>query len=215
MVFKRRKQLSWPQWLVESVYPRSGWRRASSYIAHRLRRLPDTPQKIARGIGVGVYVSFTPFFGFHFLVATALAIMLRGNVIAALLATFFGNPLTFPLIATGSLTLGHKLLGLAGEFAADKSIFQLFKNTAADFLYNFKALFTAQQADWSGLDEFFFSVFVPYLVGGMIPGIAFGVTAYLLSRPVISAYQKRRKGHLMARWKQRRANARKKADQSR
>ncbi len=212
MVFKRRHKLSWLRWLAEGLYPRSGWRRATSYIGHRLRRLPDTSQKIARGVGVGVYVSFTPFFGLHFFVAALLALLFRGNILAALLSTFFGNPLTFPFIATGSLTLGHWLLGSSSAPEEHKSIFLLFRNAAGDFWQNFKALFTAQNADWSDMAEFFWGVFLPYLTGGTIPGIICGIAAYFLSQPVISAYQKRRKGRLMARWKERRAKAGKKAD---
>jgi uncharacterized protein len=96
MVFKRRKKLSYGRWIAEAFYPRSGWKRAASYIWHRLRRLPDTPHKIARGVGIGVFISFTPFFGFHFVAAVLLSLLIRGNALAALLATFFGNPITCP-----------------------------------------------------------------------------------------------------------------------
>ena len=47
----------------------------------------------------------------HFFLAAGLAWVLRGNVVAALLGTFFGNPLTFPLIALSSINLGHWMLG--------------------------------------------------------------------------------------------------------
>ncbi|RMD91547.1 MAG: DUF2062 domain-containing protein, partial [Alphaproteobacteria bacterium] len=93
------------------VYPRGGWWRAATYVWHRLRRLPDSPHRIARGIGAGVFVSFTPLFGMHFVLAALIALLIRGNVLAAVLATFFGNPLTFPLIAAASLKLGALILG--------------------------------------------------------------------------------------------------------
>ena len=60
----------------------------------------------------GVFVCFTPFFGLHFVLATAIAWAIRGNILAALLATFFGNPLTFPIIAEVSLEIGSRILGL-------------------------------------------------------------------------------------------------------
>ena len=43
-------------------------------------------------------VSFSPFIGFHFLLAILFAYLLRGNLIAALIGTFVGNPFTFPFI---------------------------------------------------------------------------------------------------------------------
>ena len=37
--------------------------------------------------------------------------VLRGNILASLLATFIGNPVTFPIIATVSVELGTWMLG--------------------------------------------------------------------------------------------------------
>ncbi|MCX8509052.1 MAG: DUF2062 domain-containing protein, partial [Rhodobacteraceae bacterium] len=102
MVFRRRDRRPVLRALTELIFPRGGWKRATQYVIHRLRRLPDPPHRIARGIFAGVFISFTPFFGFHFFGAIAIAMVLRGNVLAALLATFFGNPVTTPLIALGS-----------------------------------------------------------------------------------------------------------------
>ena len=48
-MFKRRKPRSYSQLATEMIYPRGGWRRASQYVMHRIRRLPDQPQRIARG----------------------------------------------------------------------------------------------------------------------------------------------------------------------
>ena len=60
----------------------------------------------------GIFVCYTPFYGFHFVLAGVLAYLMRGNILAALLATFYGNPLTFPIIATVSVELGSWMLGL-------------------------------------------------------------------------------------------------------
>ena len=99
MVFKRRTPRTYAEAILRSLYPRGGWRRAVQYIIHRVRRLPDPAHKIARGIAAGVFTCFTPFFGLHFFFAAWIALLIRGNVMAALLATFFGNPITFPIIA--------------------------------------------------------------------------------------------------------------------
>ena len=51
-------------------------------------------------------------------------------------------------------------------------------------------------------------MFLPYLVGGIVPGLIAGLACYYLSLPVIAAYQKRRRGALAAKWealKQKRA----------
>ena len=48
------------------------------------------------------------------LLAALLAKLMRGNVIASLLATFVGNPLTFLPIAAISMQTGNFLLGRVG-----------------------------------------------------------------------------------------------------
>jgi len=205
-VFKRREKLSWGRWLAEGVYPRAGWKRASAYIAHRIRRLPDTPYRIAKGLGVGVVISFTPIFGFHFLLAALLAVILRGNVLAALLGTFFGNPVSFPFIATMSIQTGRILLGRdrPRHGPNHENVLELFGGAFSDFYHNFLVMFRGGNADWHGLSEFFFNLFLPYLIGGIVPGMICGFVVFYVSRPLIQAYQNRRKGRLLARWTDRR-----------
>ena len=70
-------------------WPKGGWKRAFHYVQYRLRRLPDSSQKISRGIWAGLFATFTPFYGLHFLTAAIIAKLLKGNILAALLATFF------------------------------------------------------------------------------------------------------------------------------
>lgn len=199
---------------MDFVYPRRGWGRGFSYLKHRLRRLPDTPEKIARGIFAGVFVCFTPFFGIHFFVAAFIAMILRGNVVASLLATFFGNPITFPIIAVVSMKTGHFLLGEAYSAEESKTLYQNFKGAGADVKDNFLAIFSDRTADWAQLSQFYHDVYLPYLVGGLIPGVLTGLVVYYVSVPVIAAYQKRRKGKLKKKLAQLRAKAAKAADES-
>lgn len=188
--------------MAEFVWPRGGWGRAFTYVKHRLHRLPDPPDRIARGIFAGVFTTFTPFYGMHFVVAGTLAWILRGNIPAALLGTFFGNPLTYVPIGVISLQTGHAILGRhspAGE-ELSRSLGGKFLDAGDDLKNNFLAIFTAHEADWHGLAIFYDEVFFPYMIGGIIPGIIVGLAAYYISLPVITAYQKRRRGALAAKW---------------
>ena len=198
MVFRRRDRRSIFRILADVIYPRGGWGRAFEYVKHRVRRLPDSPVKISRGIWAGVFTSFTPFFGLHFVFAALLATAMRGNVLAAIMATFFGNPLTFPAISVGSLEIGYYLLGTRGHDSASQSMGKKFNNAAYDLWHNFTAMFTPERADWKGLSVFYDDVFLPYLVGGIVPGVLIATVCYLLSVPLISAYQNRRRNKLRA-----------------
>ncbi|MEQ9694567.1 DUF2062 domain-containing protein [Shimia sp. SDUM112013] len=192
MVFKRRDRRSVLKVISDGVYPKGGWTRAFHYVKHRLRRLPGTPEFIARGIWAGVFTTFTPFYGLHFVVAALIARVINGNLLAALLATFFGNPLTYLPIGVVSLKTGHFLLGTEFQEGEKQSLASKFANAGADLWHNFVAMFTDHEMDWTGLSIFFDEVFFPYMVGGIIPGIITGTIAYYLSVPVIRAYQKRR-----------------------
>lgn len=198
MVFKRRDPRSYGQMATEFVYPRGGWRRAGQYVLHRLRRLPDPPHRIGRGVAAGVFVSFTPLFGIHFLGAIALAWVMGGNIFAALLATFVGNPLTTPFIAVLSVSLGRWLLGVEGDIGPQEIVAEIAAATG-EVGHNVLTAFTREAADWTHLEAFFADIFLPYLVGGIIPGLIAATLGHYLTLPVVRAYQKRREEKAEAR----------------
>ena len=192
MVFKRRDKRPIYQIVFDFFWPKGGWTRAFHYVRHRLRRLPGTPEFIARGIWAGVFTTFTPFYGMHFVVAALIARVINGNLLAALLATFFGNPLTYLPIGVISLKTGHFLLGTQFDEGSHQSLVGKFAQAGLDFWRNVGALFTERDTDWAALRLFWNEVFFPYLVGGILPGIVAATLAYYLSVPLIRAYQKRR-----------------------
>ena len=195
MVFKRREKRPWWQAVLRFLWPQGGWGRAARYVQHRIRRLPDSPEKIARGVWAGVFMAWTPFYGLHFLLALLLARLMRGNMVAALLGTFFGNPLTYVPIGVISLQTGYYLLGQRPPRRGvdGEGVLRRFGQASADLWHNFKAMFTSARADWDHLAAFYDDVFFPYLVGGILPGIVSATACYYLTVPVVSAYQNRRR----------------------
>ncbi|WP_371170347.1 DUF2062 domain-containing protein [Aliiroseovarius sp. 2305UL8-7] len=200
-MFKRNPR-SYLRIIAEFFYPRGGWYRASRYVIHRLRRLPDPAHRISRGIAAGIFASFTPFYGLHFFTAALIAWVIRGNVLASLLATFVGNPLTFPLIAELSVNLGNAMLGHSSNVHLPE-IFAQFAGATSDIWANIGAMFTDKVADWSRFSRFFDRVFLPYLVGCIFPGLIAAIAGYALSNPLIHAYQRRRIKKLKARYEKR------------
>lgn len=191
MVFRRRDRRPILTAFSEVFFPRGGWKRAAQYVVHRLRRLPDPPHRIARGVFAGVFISFTPLFGFHFFGAVLLAWAFRGNVLAAVFATFFGNPVTIPLMGIGAVEVGHLILGGTDKMGID-AIFQSFSLAWTSLWHNLLAPFTSYTAQWGGLGDFFRDIFLPYLVGGVPLGLVFGLICYYATLPVIGTYQRLR-----------------------
>jgi hypothetical protein len=191
VVFRRRKPKSWGAWLIEMVYPQGGFRRATRYVMHRMRRLPDEPHRIARGIFAGSLIGFLPLPGLQFLGAAAFAWAIRGNIFAALLGTFNSNPVTTPFFAVAAIGLGQWMLGMEHPLAPE-AIGAAFADAGADLWFNVKALFTHDQAQWAGLKSFWDTIWLPYFIGALGPGVILSLIFYYLTIPLVRAYQKAR-----------------------
>jgi uncharacterized protein (DUF2062 family) len=205
MIFKRRNPLSFFRRMRNMLFPESGWRRTANYLGHRVRRLPDSPHKIALGIACGVFVSFSPLFGLHFFYAVFLAYVLRGNIIASLIGTAMGNPFTFPAIASSALWVGGRLVGGQGETLGFARIQHAFVDAFQGLWNSFTSIFGFGQNELYRMGEFFYEVFLPYLVGGSIVGFFVAVLTYFISVPLIRRYQKRRRERLMAKARMRKS----------
>ena len=197
-MFKRRNPRSYGQIATEMIYPPGGFRRSTTYLWHRLRRLPDQPHRIARGIAAGVFLSFTPLHGFHFIVAALVCVLIRGNIVAAFVGTFAGNPLTTPFIALSAVGLGRSILGLPGEMDP-RFIFREFAHATAELWENVLSIFGPGKTHWTGLAEFYHQIFVPYALGGAVLGTIFAVASFYLTIPVVRRHHQRKSKQMAAR----------------
>ena len=112
MILKRRTPRTRAQHLREALWPSMGLMRLGRYYKHRIARLPGTSYYIASGFATGVAISFTPFVGFHLMLAGLITWILGGSLMAMALGTLIsGNPWTFPFIWVGSYKLGQMMLG--------------------------------------------------------------------------------------------------------
>ncbi len=207
MVFKRRNKRPFWRQVQDVVLPPRGWRRAVEYIGHRIKRIPDTPHKIALGFAAGVFVSFTPFFGLHFIFAALVAMAIRGNVLASLMGTFFGNPITFPIIATISFRSGQMILDVGAAESTFGGLKSAIVNGFVGTWQSILSIVGLSEPAWGQVGYFFTSVFFPYLIGGLIPGLIAGVFCYFLARPLVAAYQKSRKARLLKKISKKRQQA--------
>ena len=140
-------------------------KRLISYYKLRLARLPASSYAISSGFACGAMVSFTPLLGLHFLLAVAFAFLIRGNIIAALLGTIVGNPITFPFI--------WGLIYNIGIYLTAKTFTNLSSNI------NIKMI----------LDQTY-EIFLPMLVGGAVLAIPIWLITYIITYSFISSYKK-------------------------
>ncbi len=168
-MFKRRKSIGVGRRIRGFLWPHAGWKRASTYVYHRLMRLPGTPHSIAAGFACGAALSFTPFLGFHFLLAGLLAWGIGGNIIASAIGTAVGNPWTFPLIWTALFRFGSLILGVdSGEALPD--------GLTLNYMLQHP-----------------FVVLLPMTVGSIPIGLAAWGISYWLVRHIVGDYQELRR----------------------
>ncbi|MEM9330975.1 MAG: DUF2062 domain-containing protein [Pseudomonadota bacterium] len=173
MLFSRKNPATWGEWLRVMLWPRRSWARSAKYVSKRVLRLTASPHAIAAGVGAGVFASFTPFVGFHFLIAFAVAYVIAGNFLAAASGTFFGNPITFPFIWTSTYQLGTFIL--SGE-TPDGGANELESLADADWLeLGFSGIWDQVVGIWE-------PVVKPMLIGSVPLGVMFGIVAYLFTR---------------------------------
>jgi len=158
------------------LWPRVSWRRSARYVRKRILRLSGTPYAIAMGSAVGTFVSFTPFIGFHLVLACATAWLLRSNVVAGALGTFVGNPITFPAIWAGTYEVGRLLLGES--------------STAPESLYH--QLTHRSLTDMLPLIE-------PMVLGSIPLGLAVGCIVYFIVYKAVLGYRAARRQQLAGR----------------
>ena len=139
-------------------------------------RLPGTSGSIAVGVASGVAASFLPLIGLHFLIAALLALLLRGNVLASAIGTFFGNPWTFLFIWVSDYRLGLWLLQQSGhgdQFPA------LNLQQLADVMTIFMHFITfSGGVNWQQVAEPLEQVFLPMTIGGTVLAILSWVIAF-------------------------------------
>jgi uncharacterized protein (DUF2062 family) len=138
-------------------------------MAHRLRRLPGTPESIAAGFACGAAISFTPFIGLHFVLAATIAWIVGGNIIASAVGTAVGNPWSFPFIWAWIFSLGRWLMGMAdvGAVPPDLTMPYIFEHP------------------WQ--------VLLPMIVGGIPTALVAWIGFYWPVKRTVAAYQHARR----------------------
>lgn len=185
-MFKRRTQQPVHHRVGYFLWPRTGFRRASSYLWHRIGRLHGTPHSVAVGFAFGAAISFTPFVGLHLVLAALTAWLARANIMAGLLGTAVGNPWTFPFIWLWIYGLGSRM-GAGDAAHSEPRIISVIVDLPGVV---WKALISFD-LDWAYFDNLW-AVFWPMLVGAVPTAIVVWVVTYVLLRPVVATYQRQR-----------------------
>jgi uncharacterized protein (DUF2062 family) len=132
-----------------------------------LVRQNSSPDKMAKGLALGVFLGIFPTFGAGSALALFVSSWLGWNRVAAALGTLIANPLLNPLFLSLSVITGNLVV---------PSRFRI-------------VLEGLPRGDWwPGLLRFL----PTYLVGNLLVSMALTALAYIVGRPVITRYRERR-----------------------
>jgi hypothetical protein len=98
------------------ITPRQAAARLAALLPH-----DESPWRVALALAVGVFISFTPFWGFQTLLALLIATLARLNRAVTVAGTWLNLPWFAPFVYAGAVKLGAwvmpQLSGLAGVSA--------------------------------------------------------------------------------------------------
>lgn len=146
-------------------------KRACRYFYYRFIRLQATPESLARGVALGLFISTTPTFGIQTFIALFLAALLRCSKICAVVAAQLTNAITAPFIFLGTYYLGAVLMDTP------------FDQTKLDRLldgFTWEKVWASGLSAFAPLWEGFRDVFISLWVGGLVVGVILAVIGYFV-----------------------------------
>ena len=181
-MFDRQNKVSFGLKALRVFWPTSGFKRASKYLLHRLSRLPGTPYTLAAGFAFGAAISFTPFVGFHLILAALLAWLSRANILTSAIGTSIGNPWTFPFIWIWIYSLGNWMgFGSSGVIVTELRFQHLFGQLTAALL----------NGDFYKVIDVAVPVFWPMFVGSIPTALCIWFICYFPLSRIVKSYKQR------------------------
>ena len=143
----------------------------------RFIRLSGTPDEIAKGFALGIFIGMTPTFGVQMVIAIFFAFLLRENKLAAIIGVWITNPITAPFIYAAEYEFGRRLLQM--------------EPLSFDIDFTFESLLSLS---WD--------ILAPLLVGSLV----FGVLCTAISYAVVLRMIPSMKTLRVPRWPRRRSH---------
>jgi len=152
-----------------------------------LIRLHGSPEEIAWGLALGLFIAMTPTVGLQMMIAVPIASLFRVNSAAAAAGCWLTNPLTIPFLYGLNYWVGATLLGYDGTFVIEGAL-------------TFEILLAAGRDVWLSL-----------IVGGFVTGAICAAVSYYPTIYLVRAGRKTLERRRARRAKRRAARAAKRA----
>ncbi len=146
--------------------------RIGKFLYYKVLRIPASPQMIARGLAVGVFMGLMPLLPIQTLCAVVMAVLLSGSKIAAAIGTWVSNPLNYVPLYIAYYSIGEFLLPFHEQGPPTEQI---------------------------GLIEFFTNspkLLTIMLTGGFVLALPCSLLTYFITVRIIRTYQEKRQKNI-------------------
>jgi uncharacterized protein (TIGR03546 family) len=145
------------------------------FVVHNLLHADDPPHRLALGVAIGWFWTFTPFLGIQMIAVVATAWLLRANKLVGVPLVWLSNPATFVPLFYPCYRIGLWVLGMPG---VNKEWWSGLGDPPEGFVEITKFY-------WSKVME----IFSPLMLGCLIVGIPSSIICYIVVRVCVEKYR--------------------------
>ena len=153
-------------------------RRLKYFFISRVLRVDDTPRRIALGVAIGIFITWTPTIGFQMILTVALAWLLGANKLVGVPFVWISNPATAWFIYYPNYWVGNKILG--GDWPKP------------DFIKGMRwngSWVRTVQTWWTEI----YRAIPPLFLGSILMGLMLGAIAYFATYYAVVKYREHRR----------------------
>jgi uncharacterized protein (DUF2062 family) len=163
-------------------------RPAVRFVKFRILHVDDTPERIARGVAVGLVVAFSPFLGFHMIIALTMAALLKANKALAVAMVWLSNPLTLLPVYLPAYMVGRLLVGWVHPASR---IEPAQVDDLLSSIFSLSAFITRAHtgAFWKEVGMVFGKIGLEVTVGGFVLGMLAATLGYIATYHLIVRYR--------------------------
>jgi uncharacterized protein (DUF2062 family) len=159
------------------------WNRTKHFVVHNVLHADDPPHRLAMGVAIAMFVTFTPTIGLQMALVVGLAWLFKANKLVGVPLVWISNPATMVPILYGCYWVGKKILGGPG-ISADW--FSTLNEPPPGFAGSVHFY-------WDRLSE----IAGPLWLGSIVIGGVLSSISYYVTLQAVCKYRMRKWGQLM------------------
>jgi len=154
-------------------------RKLKRFFVYRVLHVDDTPHRIALGLAIGIFITWTPTMGLQMILTIAVATLMRANKFVGVPFVWISNPVTAVPLYGSNFLVGTWVL--PGDYSLEK-----FTTSVTQAMFTGGGWLDKIAAWWEATIDFFW----PLWVGSVVVGLILAVPTYVVTRWAVVRYRR-------------------------